>query len=61
MTNCEYAKFKDGKFFSCKVQRRLLWSLVFDKNSLGEESFALGMEILQDKRKRVLGISQVHT
>ena len=33
----------------------------FDKNSLGEESFALGMEILQDKRKGVLGISQVHT
>jgi hypothetical protein len=51
MTNYKYTKFKDGKSFSCKVQRRLLWSLVFDKNSLGEESFALGMEILQDKRK----------
>ena len=33
----------------------------FDKNNIGEESFALGMEVLRDKRKGVLEISQEHT
>ena len=37
--------------FSHKVQRRLFWPLSFDKNNLGEESFALGKEIHRDKRK----------
>ena len=30
----------------------------FDMNNLGEESFALGMEIRRDKRKGVSGLSQ---
>jgi hypothetical protein len=30
----------------------------FDKNDLGEDPFALGMEIHWDKRKRVFGLSQ---
>ena len=30
----------------------------FDKNNLGEESFALGKEIHRDKRKGVSGLSQ---
>ena len=30
----------------------------FDKNNLGEEPFALGMEIHRDKRTGVLGLSQ---
>ena len=30
----------------------------FDKNNLGEESFALGKKIHRDKRKGVSGLSQ---
>ena len=31
MIICKYAKFEDGKLFSYKVQRRLLWPLVLIK------------------------------
>ena len=30
----------------------------FDKENLGEDPFAVGMEIQQDKRKGVFGLSQ---
>ena len=62
---------QDDKLQICKVPRwkipfpqsskKIIMTSSFDKNNLGEESFALGMEVLRDKRKEVLGISQEHT
>ena len=51
MTNCKYAKFKDGKFFFLQSLKKVIMTSSFDKNNLGEESFALGKEIHRDKRK----------
>ena len=48
-----------GNSFSRKVQKNIIMISSFDRNNLGEESFALGKEIHRDKRKkRVLGLSQ---
>ena len=63
MINCKYAMFKDGKFFfpqSSKKQssKKVIMTSSFDKNNLGEESFAVGKEIHRDKRKGVSGPSQ---
>ena len=58
MTNCKYAKFKDGKFFFPQSSKKVIMTSSFDKNNLGEESFALGKEIHRDKKKRVSGHSQ---
>ena len=52
MTNCEYAKFKDGKFFFPQSSKKVIMTSSFDKNNLGQESFAIGMEIHWDKRTR---------
>ena len=51
MTNYKYAKFKDGKFLFPKSPKKVIMTSSFDKNNLGEESFALGKEIHRDKRK----------
>ena len=51
MTNCKYAKFKDGKFFFPQSSKKVIMTSSFDKNNLGEESFAVGKEIHRDKRK----------
>ena len=51
MTNCKYAKFKDGKFLFPQSPKKVIMTSSFDKNNLGEQSFALGKEIHQDKRK----------
>ena len=61
MTNCKYTKFKDGKFFfpqSSKKQssKKVIMTSSFDKNNLGEESFAIGKEIHRDKRKEGIRI-----
>ena len=61
MTNCKNIKFKDGKFIFLQSPKKVIMTSSFDKNNLGEEWFALGMEVLRDKRKEVLGISQEHT
>ena len=58
MTNCKYAKLKDGKFFFPQSSKKVIMTSNFDKNDLGEDPFALGMEIHWDKRKRVLELSQ---
>ena len=52
MTNCKYAEFKDGKFLFSQSPEKVIMTSSFDKNNLGEESFALGKEIHRDKRKR---------
>ena len=49
MTNCKYAKFKDGKFIFPRSPKKVIMTSSFD---LGEESFALGKKIHRDKRKR---------
>ena len=51
MTNCKYAKFKDGKFLSPQSPKKIIMISSFDRNNLGEESFALGKEIHRDKKK----------
>ena len=51
MTNCKYAKFKDGKFFFPQSSKKVIMTSSFDKNNLGEEP-TLGKEIHRDKRKR---------
>ena len=51
MTNCKYAKFKDGKFLFPQSPKKIIMISSFDRNNLGEESFALGKEIHRDKRK----------
>jgi hypothetical protein len=72
--NCIYAKFKNRKsiFLILCVDNILLassdvnllleikkfLSLNFDMKDLGEASFILGIEIHQDRRKGVLGLSQ---
>ena len=61
MTNCKYAKFKHRKFLFPQSSKKVIITSSFDKNNLGEESFALGKKIHWDKRKGVLGISQEHT
>ena len=58
MTNCKYAKFKDGKFFSPQSSKKVIMIFIFYKKNLGEDPFALGMKIHWDKRKGVLEISQ---
>ena len=59
MTNCKYAKFKDGKFLFPQSPKKIIMISSFDRNNLGEESFALGKEIHWDKRKKgVSGHSQ---
>ena len=40
MTNCKYAKFKDGKFFFPQSSKKVIMTSSFDK------------EIHRDKRKR---------
>ena len=52
MTNCKYAKFKDGKFLFPQSPKKIIMISSFDRNNLGEESFALGKEIHRDKRKK---------
>jgi len=52
MTNCKYAKFKNGKFLFPESPKKVIMTSSFDKNNLGEESFALGKKIHRDKRKR---------
>ena len=52
MTNCKYAKFKDGKFFFPQSSKKVIMTSSFDKNNLGEEPFTLGKEIHRDKRKK---------
>ena len=58
MTNCKYAEFKDGKFLFPQSSMKVILTSSFDKNNLGEESFALGKKIHRDKRKGVSGLSQ---
>ena len=52
MTNCKYAKFKYGKFLFPQSPKKIIIISSFDRNNLGEESFALGKEIHRDKRKK---------
>ena len=54
MTNCKYAKFKVGKLLFPQSSKKVIMISSFDKNNLGEESFALGKEIHRDKRKGVI-------
>jgi hypothetical protein len=72
--NCVYAKFKNGKFIflvlyvddillassdvSLLLETKKFLSSNFDTKDLGEVSFVLGIEILRDRRNRVLGLSQ---
>ena len=58
MTNCKYAEFKDEKFIFPQSSKKVILTSSFDKNNLGEESFALGKEIHRDKRKGVSELSQ---
>ena len=52
LTNCKYAKFKDEKFLFPQSPKKIIMISSFDRNNLGEESFALGKEIHRNKRKR---------
>ena len=72
--NCAYAKFKNGKFIflvlyvddillassdvSLLLEIKKFLSSKFNMKDLGEVSFVLGIEIHQDRRKGVLGLSQ---
>jgi hypothetical protein len=72
--NCVYAKFKNGKFIflilyvddillassdvSLLLETKKFLSSNFDMKDLGEASFVLGIEILRDREKGVLGLSQ---
>ena len=72
--NCIYAKFRNGKFIflilyvddillassdvGLLLETKKFLSSNFDMKDLGEASFVLGIEIHQDRRKRVLGLSQ---
>ena len=51
MTNCKNTEFKNGKFLFPQSSKKVILTSSFDKNNLGEESFALGKEIHRDKRK----------
>ena len=52
MTICKYAKFKRWEILFLKDSKKVILTSSFDKNNLGEESFALGKEIHRNKRKR---------
>ena len=53
MTNCKYAKFKDGKIsFPQSSKKKVIMTSNLDKKNLGEYPFARGMEIHWYKRKR---------
>jgi hypothetical protein len=72
--NCIYAKFKSGKFIfliwyvddilrassdvSLLLETKRFLSSNFDMKDISEASFILGIEIHQDRRKGVLGLSQ---
>jgi hypothetical protein len=72
--NCVYIKFKNGKFIflilyvddillassdvNLLPETKKFLSSNFDMKALGEVSFILEIEIHQDRRKRVLGLSQ---
>jgi len=72
--NCIYAKFKSGKIIlvilyvddillassdvGLLLETKKFLSSNFDMKDLGEASFVLGIEIHQDRRKGVLGLSQ---
>jgi hypothetical protein len=72
--NCVYAKFETGKFIflilrvddillassdvNLLLEMKKFLSSNFNMKDLGEASFVLGIEILQDRIKRVLGLSQ---
>ena len=58
MTNCKYAKFKDGKYFPQSLKKKVIMTSSFDKKNLSEEPFALEMKIHWDKRKGVLRLWQ---
>ena len=51
MTNCKYAKFKDGKKIFPQSSKKVIMTSSFDKNNLGKEPFTIGKEIHRDKRK----------
>ena len=51
MTNCEYAKFQRWEILFPQSSKKVIMTSSFDKNNLGEESFALEKEIHRDKRK----------
>ena len=71
--NCVYAKFKNGKFIflilyvddillassdvGLLLETKKFLSSNFDMKDLGEASFVLGIEILRDREKGVLGLS----
>jgi hypothetical protein len=72
--NCIYAQFKNGKFIflvlyvddillassdvHLLLETKGFLSSHFNMKDLGEASYILGIEILQDRRKGVLGLSQ---
>jgi hypothetical protein len=72
--NCIYAKFKSGKFIfliwyvddilrassdvSLLLETKRFLSSNFNMKDISEASFILGIEIHQDRRKGVLGLSQ---
>jgi len=72
--NCIYAKFKNGRFIflilyvddillsssdvNLLLETKKFLSSNSDMKDLGEASFVLEIEIHQDRRKRVLGLSQ---
>ena len=51
MINCKNTEFKNGKFLFPQRSKKVILTSSFEKNNLGEESFALGKEIHWDKRK----------
>jgi hypothetical protein len=72
--NCVYAKLNNGKFIflivyvddillassdvNLLLKTKNFLSSNFEMKDLGEALFVLGIEILQDRRKGVLGLSQ---
>ena len=58
MTNCKNIKFKDGKFIFLQSPKKVIMTSSFDKNNLGEESFALGKEIHRDKKRGIRTIAE---
>ena len=44
--------------FPQSLKKKVIMTSSFDKNNLGEDPFALEIEIYWDKRKGVLGLSQ---
>ena len=39
MTNCKYAKFKDGKYFLQSSKKKVIMTSSFDKKNLCEDTF----------------------